>query len=62
MRRGTESWYLRGWFDDGTALGSATSEECRIESIAQAWAVNSGVADGGRRPRHGGGRARIDAS
>ena len=44
-------WYLRGWFDDGTALGSATSEECRIDSIAQAWAVISGVADGERAAR-----------
>ena len=44
-------WYLRGWFDDGTALGSATSEECRINSIAQAWAVISGVADGERAAR-----------
>jgi cyclic beta-1,2-glucan synthetase len=38
-------WYRRGWFDDGTALGSAASSECRIDSIAQSWAVLSGVAD-----------------
>ena len=44
-------WYLRGWFDDGTALGSATSEECRIDSIAQAWAVISGAADSERAAR-----------
>jgi cyclic beta-1,2-glucan synthetase len=31
-------WYRRGYFDDGTPLGSATSEECRIDSIAQSWA------------------------
>jgi len=37
-------WYRRGWFDDGTPLGSATSDECRIDSIAQSWAVISGVA------------------
>ena len=37
-------WYRRGWFDDGTPLGSATNEECRINSIAQSWAVISGVA------------------
>ncbi|HEY0957804.1 MAG TPA: glucoamylase family protein [Novosphingobium sp.] len=37
-------WYRRAWFDDGTAIGSATSEECRIDSIAQSWAVISGVA------------------
>jgi cyclic beta-1,2-glucan synthetase len=44
-------WYLRGWFDDGTALGSATSEACRIDSIAQAWAVISGAGDGERAAR-----------
>jgi cyclic beta-1,2-glucan synthetase len=36
-------WYKRGWFDDGTALGSAANEECRIDSIAQSWAVLSGA-------------------
>ncbi len=38
------AWYLRAFFDDGTPLGSATSEECRIDSIAQSWAVLSGAA------------------
>jgi cyclic beta-1,2-glucan synthetase len=37
-------WYRRAYFDDGTPLGSATNEECRIDSIAQSWAVLSGVA------------------
>jgi cyclic beta-1,2-glucan synthetase len=37
-------WYRRGWFDDGSPLGSATNEECRIDSIAQSWAVISGAA------------------
>lgn len=37
-------WYRRGWFDDGAPLGSAGSDECRIDSIAQSWAVLSGVA------------------
>nr|WP_240451242.1 glucoamylase family protein [Wenzhouxiangella sp. XN201] len=32
-------WYLRAWFDDGLALGSKDSEECRIDLIAQAWSV-----------------------
>ncbi len=41
-------WYRRGTFDDGTLLGSATSEECRIDSIAQSWGVLSGAADPGR--------------
>ena len=44
-------WYRRGWFDDGTPLGSATSEECRIDSIAQSWAVISGAADSERAAR-----------
>ena len=38
-------WYRRGFFDDGTPLGSATNTECRIDSIAQSWAVLSGAAD-----------------
>jgi cyclic beta-1,2-glucan synthetase len=38
-------WYLRAFFDDGTALGSASNSECSIDSIAQSWAVISGVAD-----------------
>ncbi len=37
-------WYRRGFFDDGEPLGSAASEECRIDSIAQSWAVLSGAA------------------
>lgn len=37
-------WYRRGWFDDGAPLGSAAGEECRIDSIAQSWAVLSGAA------------------
>jgi len=36
-------WYRRATFDDGTWLGSATSRECRIDSIAQSWAVLSGA-------------------
>ncbi len=37
-------WYRRGYFDDGTPLGSSASEECRIDSIAQSWSVISGAA------------------
>ena len=37
-------WYRRGYFDDGTPLGSSSRPECRIDSIAQSWAVISGVA------------------
>ena len=36
-------WYLRGYYDDGTPLGSAQNTECRIDSIAQSWAVLSGA-------------------
>jgi cyclic beta-1,2-glucan synthetase len=38
------AWYRRAYFDDGTPLGSTTNEECRIDSIAQSWAVISGAA------------------
>jgi cyclic beta-1,2-glucan synthetase len=41
-------WYRRGYFDDGTPLGSAASTECRIDSIAQSWAVLSGAASPAR--------------
>jgi cyclic beta-1,2-glucan synthetase len=34
-------WYRRGYYDDGSPLGSAQSDECKIDSIAQTWAVLS---------------------
>jgi cyclic beta-1,2-glucan synthetase len=37
-------WYKRAFFDDGAPLGSAVNDECRIDSIAQSWAVLSGAA------------------
>jgi cyclic beta-1,2-glucan synthetase len=37
-------WFKRAFFDDGQALGSQANAECRIDLIAQAWAVLSGVA------------------
>ena len=37
-------WYLRAFYDDGTALGSHTDVECTIDAIAQSWSVISGVA------------------
>jgi len=36
-------WYRRGYYDDGSPLGSAQNEECRIDSIPQSWAVLSGA-------------------
>jgi cyclic beta-1,2-glucan synthetase len=44
-------WYRRGYFDDGTPLGSALSSECRIDSIAQSWGVISGAAEPARAVR-----------
>lgn len=38
-------WYRRAYFDDGTPLGSASNQECQIDSIAQSWSVLSGAAD-----------------
>jgi cyclic beta-1,2-glucan synthetase len=50
-------WYRRGYFDDGTALGSSASDECRIDSIAQSWSVISGAANPARALR---GMAAVD--
>ena len=44
-------WYRRAYFDDGTPLGSAQLPECRIDSIAQSWAVLSGLAPKRRAER-----------
>jgi len=44
-------WYRRAWFDDGTPLGSAENDECRIDAIAQSWAVISGAASPDRAAR-----------
>ena len=45
------AWYRRAFFDDGFALGSASNRECRIDSIAQSWAVISKVASPERAQR-----------
>ncbi|MCL2409054.1 MAG: hypothetical protein FWC96_05495 [Oscillospiraceae bacterium] len=37
------NWYLRGYFDDGTPLGSAGNDECRIDSIAQSFSTLAGA-------------------
>ncbi|WP_313109662.1 GH36-type glycosyl hydrolase domain-containing protein [Atlantibacter sp.] len=44
-------WYRRGYFDDGTPLGSNASQDCRIDAIAQSWSVLSGSADPARSVR-----------
>ena len=45
------AWYRRAWFDDGTPLGSATDDECRIDAISQSWAAISGAAEPARAMR-----------
>jgi cyclic beta-1,2-glucan synthetase len=50
LRSGVEGawdgrWYRRAYFDNGTPLGSAQNPECRIDAVAQSWAVLSGAAD-----------------
>jgi cyclic beta-1,2-glucan synthetase len=44
-------WYRRGYFDDGTPLGSAQSQECKIDAIAQSWAVLSRAGDPAKAER-----------
>ncbi|ATW26012.1 GH36-type glycosyl hydrolase domain-containing protein [Candidatus Formimonas warabiya] len=38
------NWYRRAYFDDSRPLGSAENTECKIDSLAQSWAVISGAA------------------
>ena len=38
-------WYRRGYFDDGTPLGSKQNPECSIDSISQSWSVLSGAGE-----------------
>ena len=45
------SRYRRGYYDDGTPLGFAGEEECRIDSLVQSWAVLSGAAPRDRAER-----------
>ncbi len=42
------AWYRRAYFDDGTPLGSQENDECRIDAIAQSWAVISHAAEPAR--------------
>ena len=37
-------WYRRAWYDNGAVIGSAASDECRIDALAQAWAIISKAA------------------
>ena len=38
-------WFIRAFHDGGTVIGSATSHECQINALVQAWAVISGATD-----------------
>jgi len=42
-------WYIRAFFDDGAPLGSHTSEEAKIDAIAQSWSVISQAGDPARQ-------------
>ena len=39
------NWYKRAFFDNGSPLGSVNNRECKIDSLAQSWAVISGKGD-----------------
>jgi cyclic beta-1,2-glucan synthetase len=43
------AWYRRAFYDDGSVLGSAQNDECRIDAIAQSWSVISGAAPAARQ-------------
>lgn len=45
------NWYKRAYFDDGKALGSANNRECKIDSLAQTWAVIAGTGNLDRAKR-----------
>ncbi len=36
-------WYRRAYYDDGTPMGSSTSDDCQIDSLTQTWAVLAGA-------------------
>jgi cellobiose phosphorylase len=44
-------WYLRAFYDDGSPLGSFVNRECKIDSIAQSWAVISTAGNADRAVR-----------
>jgi cyclic beta-1,2-glucan synthetase len=42
------AWYQRAFYDDGTPVGTARAPTCRIDSIAQSWAILSRAVDPAR--------------
>ncbi len=41
-------WYRRAYYDNGAPLGSKESDECKIDALAQAWAILSKAAPADR--------------
>lgn len=39
------AWYMRGFYDDGSPLGSKESEEAQIDSLPQSWAAITAAGD-----------------
>ncbi|MEO7726958.1 MAG: glycosyl hydrolase family 65 protein, partial [Burkholderiales bacterium] len=65
MRKALESawdgeWYRRGYYDDGTPLGSHESAQCRIDTIAQSWSVLAGLSSPPNRPHAAQAMASVD--
>lgn len=44
-------WYRRAYYDDGSPLGSHESDDCKIDSISQSWAVISGFSTESRKKK-----------
>lgn len=42
-------WFRRAYMDDGSPIGSADNEECRIDGISQSWGVISDAADNDKK-------------
>ena len=42
------AWYRRGYFDDGSPLGSKECSEASIDSLPQTWAAIAGTGDSAR--------------
>ena len=41
-------WYRRAYFDDGSPMGSHSSDDCKLDAIAQSWATIAGNGDPSR--------------
>ncbi len=42
------AWYRRAYYDSGAPMGSSGDLECKIDALAQSWAVLSGAGDAAR--------------